>query len=88
MHSGTGPQTIKGLYQLAENSKDPPFYLSAKSHDLLRWPFPTRVFKQRNRTKFSQGVLTQRMILPAVNNPSFDIVGFEQNRAGGNKCEY
>jgi hypothetical protein len=56
--------------------------------DIYEWSshFPQEWSDNTTLLMFSSGVLAQNMIIPAVNNPRFDIVGFEKS-VNGNECE-
>jgi hypothetical protein len=75
--------TITSLYggELKTGSPNPSFYPSAMSPDLYYWPtdFPSE--KSKPVPDFRPGTLSQSTILPATNNPGFDIVRFETRRA-------
>jgi hypothetical protein len=93
-----GLWTVKELYggpkppQILRHGKfidnNPLFYLSRKSADLYEWPshFPQDWSANASLPMFPEGVLTQYMIMP-LNNPGFDIVGFENKRADGIESE-
>jgi hypothetical protein len=90
LRSSEGKQwTVPLLYGL-EPTEGVSFYLSDKSPHLFHWPshFPQTRSTNATSQSFPKGVPTQHTIMPAVNNPGFDIVVFEEKRAGGTKCEY
>jgi hypothetical protein len=87
--------TIQQLYgapkppQILKRTKfidnQPSFYLSKRSADICEWP--THFPPADTSLPIPEGV-TGKTIIPAANNPGFDIVGFENKHADGVECEY
>jgi hypothetical protein len=93
VHCSDGKQwTVPLLYRVepAKGINNCLFYLSSKSPYLFPWPshFPQTWSSNATPQRSLKGVPTQHTIMPAVNNPGFDIVVFEEKRADGIKCEY
>jgi hypothetical protein len=82
LYSGPKSPQVQKRTEFVDNQH--PFYLSKRSTDICEWPshFPPT----DTSLPILEGV-TGKTIIPAANNPGFDVVGFEK-RTDSVECEW